>query len=64
MLGRYVMTGDARPTPSKYEVFDELSARLEQHREIYGTLVSTEMEEFNAIVRAHGLAGVSVPPRN
>ena len=27
MLGRYVTTGDARPTPSKYEVFDELSTR-------------------------------------
>ena len=64
MLGRYVTTGEARPTPSKYEVFDELSARLEQYREIYGTLVSKDMEECNAIVRAHGLAGVSVPPKN
>jgi len=64
MLGRYVMTGDARPTPSKYEVFEELSARLEQHREIYGTLVSTDLEAFNAIARRHGLAGISVPPRN
>jgi len=64
MLGRYVTTGDARPTPSKYEVFDELSARLEQHRETYGTLVSTDLEEFNAIARARGLAGVTVPPQH
>jgi len=64
MLGRYVMTGDARPSASKYEVFDELSGRLERYREIYGTLVMTDLEEFNALVRAHGLAGVSVPPKD
>ena len=64
MLGRYVMTGDARPTASKYEVFDELSARLEQHREVYGTLISTDLDEFNSIARAHGLPGVAVPPKN
>ena len=64
MLGNYVMTGDARPTPSKYEVFDELSGRLESFREIYGTLMMTDLEEFNALVRAHGLAGVSAPPKD
>ncbi len=64
MLGRYVMTGDGRPTPSKYEVFEELSARLERHREIYGTLVSTDLQSFNAIARRHGLAGISIPPPN
>ncbi len=62
MLGRYVTTGDARPTPSKYEVFDELSTRLERCREIYGRLVTTDLERFNAIARASGLAGVSAPP--
>ncbi len=64
MLGRYVMTGDARPTPSKYAVFDELSARLEQYREVYGTLISRDLDEFNAIVRAHGLAGIAVRPQD
>jgi len=64
MLGNYVTTGDARPTPSKYEVFDELSGRLESFREIYGTLMMTDLEEFNALVRAHGLAGVSIPPKD
>jgi hypothetical protein len=64
MLGRYVTTGDARPTPSKYEVFDELSARLQSHREIFGTLVSRDLEAFNAIARARGLAGISLPPRD
>lgn len=64
MLGRYVMTGDARPTPSKYEVFEELSARLERHREVYGTLVTADLEAFNAIARRHGLAGISIPPPN
>jgi len=64
MLGRYVMTGDALPSPSKYEVFDELSGRLERYLEIYGTLVVTDLEEFNALARAHGLAGVSVPPKD
>ena len=64
MLGRYVMTGDARPTPSKYEVFEELSARLERHRENYGTLISTDLQAFNAIARRHGLAGISIPPPN
>ena len=62
MLGRYVMTGDARPTPSKYAVFDELSARLERYREIYGTLISRDLDQFNAIARAHGLAGIALRP--
>ncbi len=64
MLGYYVMTGDARPTPSKYEVFDELSGQLQRYLEIYGTLVMTDLEEFNSIARAHGLAGVSLPPND
>ena len=64
MLGGYVTTGDARPTSSKYEVFDELSARLEQHREIYRSLISTDLDEFNSIARAHGLPGLAVPPQN
>lgn len=64
MLGRYVMTGDARPTPSKYAVFDELSARLEQYREVYGTLIFRDLDEFNAIVRAHGLGGIAVRPQD
>ena len=63
MLGDYVMTGDARPTPSKYEVFEELSARLAQYEEVFGTLLSADLQGFNAVARAHGLAGVALPPR-
>jgi hypothetical protein len=33
MLGYHVMTGDARPTQSKYEVFEELSRRLKQYQD-------------------------------
>jgi len=61
MLGSYVMTGDARPTASKYAVFDELSGRLAAHRLVYASLVSDQLEAFNAIARSHGLAGVSLP---
>ena len=64
MLGWYVTTGDARPTPSKYEVFDELCARLEANRIVYDDLVTTGLSEFNSLVRDRGLAGLSLPPQN
>jgi photosystem II stability/assembly factor-like uncharacterized protein len=64
MLGHYVTTGDSRPTPSKYEVFDELSARLERHQERYGSLVTKDLDQFNILARSHGLAGVVTPPQN
>ena len=43
--------------------YDQI-ARLEQHREIYGTLVSSDLDAFNAIARRHGLAGVSIRPQD
>ena len=61
MLGRYVTTGDARPTPSKYEVFEELSARLDRHRETFRILTKDDLEKFNATLQTHGLAGISAP---
>ena len=64
MLGYYVMTGDARPTPSKYTVFDELSARLEAHRIVYDELVTTGLSEFNSLLREQELAGLSLPPHD
>ncbi len=62
MLGRYVTTGDARPTRSKYEVFDELSGRLKEHEAVFESLMSTELDNFNTLVRGRGLAGISRPP--
>jgi len=63
MLGYYVMTGDARPTPSKYQVFEELSARLDAHRTVYDELVTSKLAEINLLIRDQGLAGLSLPPK-
>ncbi len=63
MLGYYVTTGDARPTPSKIAVFDELSARLDVHFELYEDLVGADLVEFNTFVQSRGLAGISIPPK-
>jgi hypothetical protein len=64
MLGYYVMTGDARPTLSKVAVFDELSARLDVHFELYEDLVGADLVEFNTFVQSRGLAGISIPPKD
>ena len=55
MLGYYVMTGDARPTKSKYAVFEELSHRLQQYQQTYQTLVNTDLKAFNMILSEKGI---------
>jgi len=55
MLGYYVMTGDARPTKSKYDVFEELSQRLVHNQKDYDTLVNTDLKEFNKMLNEKGI---------
>jgi len=55
MLGYYVMTGDVQPTRSKYEVFEELSQRLQHYQKAYNTLVDTNLPEFNKMLSAKGI---------
>ena len=59
MLGSYVTAGDARPTKSKYEVFEELSKRLAQYRETYNHLVTTELKAFNALLNEKGILAIN-----
>jgi hypothetical protein len=59
MLGYYVMTGDARPTKSKYNVFEELSQRLKQYQTDYETLVNTDLKEFNTMLSERGLLAIN-----
>jgi len=58
MLGYYVMTGDARPTKSKYDVFEELSQRLKQYQTDYQTLVNSDLKEFNTMLSERGLLAI------
>jgi hypothetical protein len=54
MLGYYVMSGDSRPTHSKYEVFDVLSGRLEQISTKYEQLLSSDVPGVNRQLAAGG----------
>ncbi|NOR66403.1 MAG: hypothetical protein GQ528_03495, partial [Woeseiaceae bacterium] len=54
MLGYYVMSGDSRPTSSKYEVLDVLSGRLEQVSTEYEQLLSTDVPGVNRQLEAGG----------
>jgi len=59
MLNNYVMTGDARPTKSKYEVFEELSLRLAQYIKTYDTLVETDLNKFNTMLNGKGIQAIN-----
>ena len=59
MLGYYVRSGDARPTKSKYDVFKELSQRLEQYQNEYQTLVNTDLKKFNTILSERGILAIN-----
>ncbi len=59
MLGYYVMTGDARPTKSKYEVFEELSQRLQQYQNAYATLLDTDLKAFNKMLGDKGILTIN-----
>ena len=59
MLGYYVMTGDARPTKSKYDVFEELSQRLQQYQNEYHTLVITDLKAFNKMLGEKGILTIN-----
>jgi len=59
MLGYYVTTGDARPTRSKYDVFEELSQRLRQYQQAYQTLVNTDLKAFNTKLSEKGILAIN-----
>jgi hypothetical protein len=54
MLGYYVMSGDFRPTSSKYKVFDILSGRLEQVAAEHKQLLSTDVPSVNRQLAVEG----------
>ena len=59
MLGYYVMTGDARPTRSKYEVFEVLSQRLQQYQNEYHSLVRNDLLQFNERLGKAGIRAIN-----
>ena len=50
MLGNYVTTGDARPTTSKYEVYDVLTERLRAYEADFDELIENQLAEFNEML--------------
>ncbi|MFM1877250.1 MAG: hypothetical protein RLZZ241_116 [Bacteroidota bacterium] len=59
-LRRSVETGDARPTAGAYQVFNELSAELENHLNRLQTAQETHLPQINELLREHGLEEVNV----
>ncbi|NOR15971.1 MAG: hypothetical protein GQ544_09715 [Candidatus Aminicenantes bacterium] len=59
MLGYYVTSGDAHPTRSKYEVFEELSQRLQQHQQAYQSLLKTDLKAFNTKLSEKGILTIN-----
>jgi photosystem II stability/assembly factor-like uncharacterized protein len=59
MLGYYVTSGDARPTRSKYEVFEELSQRLQQYQQAYQNLVDKDLKAFNTLLSENGILTIN-----
>ncbi len=46
-----VYSADARPTQQAYEVFDDLSARIEKQLQRLRKIISTDIPAFNALIR-------------
>ncbi|MDE0816886.1 MAG: hypothetical protein OSA92_04460 [Pirellulaceae bacterium] len=50
MFGYYVMTGDAHPTRSKYEVYDVLTERLRAYEADFDKLIENQLAKFNELL--------------
>ena len=50
MFGYYVMTGDARPTRSKYEAYDVLTERLHAYLADFDELIENQLATFNEML--------------
>ena len=60
MLGKYVMTGDSKPTKSKYEVYEELSQRLDNYLGRYDKLVNNDLVKFNEMLKEKNILNIVV----
>jgi len=54
---------DGRPTRQSYEVFDYLSAQLDQQFGRLDVLIRTDLEEFNRLLQSKGLEPIRPPAR-
>ena len=50
-----VLTGDYRPTDQTYEVFADLSARLQVQLDALGQILETDLEAYNQRLRRMNL---------
>lgn len=60
MFGYYISQGDSAPTASKYELFHELSRRLENLQETYKRLVDSDLWTFNRMLDKMGMVKIEV----
>jgi hypothetical protein len=63
-LSNYVSSGDNRPSPSKYEVYSELSDKLDNHLKAFQQLLNKDLVEFNAALNSSGYGVIAVNPFN
>lgn len=64
LLSNYVSSGDNRPSPSKYEVYSELSDKLDNHLKAFQQLLNKDLVEFNAALNSSGYGVIAVNPFN
>lgn len=64
MLGYYVMTGDARPTGSKYDVYDVLAERLRAYEADFEKLIENQLSTFNEMLDAPNQIRVDIEEDN
>ena len=58
-----VDSGDGRPTEQSYEVFNDLTRRLEVELARLEALATTDLAAFNKVVRARNLPAITMTPR-
>lgn len=58
-----VENGQARPTDGHYQVFEELSAELDEHLGALAAVIENELTTLNALLGEEGVEPVEVPGR-
>ena len=62
-LARVVASADARPTKQSYDVFNELSAQLDQQLTALDKIIKEEVPKFNDLVRQQNVPAVILKPK-
>ncbi|MCH8090153.1 MAG: glycosyl hydrolase [Chloroflexi bacterium] len=63
-LSKVVASGDYAPTKQAYDVFRDLSGRIDRQLKLLNKVTDTDVAEFNDLVKKLGLPAIVPPPQH